>query len=264
MSIELKNVSFTYHGNFKAIENVSLTIADGERVAIVGSNGAGKTTCVKLMNALFKPNAGAVLVNGVDTREKTAAQIAKTVGYVFQNPDDQIFNSNVRTELEYMPKYLKLPQDEIKRRVDNALELTSIGKYMDMNPFDIPYPIRKFVTIAAVICVQPAYLILDEPTAGQDRLGIGILEKLMDEMSRRGISVITITHDMEFVANNFKRVVAMAHANIIADGAARDIYWNDAVVEESGILKPQLAELAKNLQLPGNLLYLEELINAVE
>jgi energy-coupling factor transport system ATP-binding protein len=215
------------------------------------------------MNALFKPTDGTVLVNGVDTKKKTTAQIAKSVGYVFQNPDDQIFNNNVRAELEYMPKYLKLPEDEIKRRAEYALKLTKIDKYMDMNPFDIPYPIRKFVTIAAIICVEPKYLILDEPTAGQDSLGIRILEALMDEMNDKGVSVVTITHDMEFVANNFKRVVVMAHANVIADDSAREIFWNDAMVKESGILKPQLAQLAERLELPGKLLYQDELIKAV-
>ena len=263
MSIDLKNVSYTYPGGFKAIDDVSLSIADGERVAIVGSNGAGKTTCVKLMNALIKPEEGTVLVDGVDTKEKTTAQISKSVGYVFQNPDDQIFNNNVRAELEYMPKYMKMPADEINKRVDDALKLTRIDKYMKMNPFDIPYPIRKFVSIAAVICMQPAYLILDEPTAGQDRTGIRVLEELMEEMGRRGTGIITITHDMEFVVDNFERVIAMAHANVVADSGARDIFWNDTVVKESGILKPQLAELADKLDLPDNILYMDELIDAL-
>ena len=263
MSIDLKNVSYTYPGGFKAIDDVSLSIAAGERVAIVGSNGAGKTTCVKLMNALIKPEEGTVLVDGVDTKEKTTAQISKSVGYVFQNPDDQIFNNNVRAELEYMPKYMKMPADEINKRVDDALKLTCIDKYMKMNPFDIPYPIRKFVSIAAVICMEPSYLILDEPTAGQDRTGIRVLEELMEEMGRRGAGVITITHDMEFVVDNFERVIAMAHANVIADSGVRDIFWNSSVVKESGILKPQLAELADKLDLPDNILYMDELIDAL-
>lgn len=263
MSIELKNASFSYPGGFLANENLTLTIAPGERVAIVGQNGAGKTTCVKMMNGLHKPCDGDVLIDGENTRDFTAAHIARTVGYVFQNPDDQIFNQSVRKEIEYMPRYFKLPDEEIRRRVDRAVALTGLEKCMKKNPFDIPYPIRKFVTIAAVLATEPKYVIFDEPTAGQDKWGTEILEHLMDELEKDGIAVVTITHDMEFVARNFKRVVAMAHKNIIADGTAGEIFGNDAVVEESRILKPQLTILAESLGLPGQILTCEDLVTAL-
>ncbi len=262
MAIELENMSFSYPGGFLANDNITLKINDGERVAIVGKNGAGKTTVVKAMNALNKPTGGRVLVNGVDTKDRTTAQIAQYVGYVFQNPDDQIFNNSVQEELCYMPKYLKLPEDEIARRLNRAVALTDIGRYLEMNPYDIPYPIRKFVTIAAILCTQPDYLILDEPTAGQDRHGIQILENLMAELAKEGKSVITITHDMEFVACNFERVVVMANAHVIADGTAKDIFWNSAVLAEAGIKKPALGELAETLGLDG-ILYTDELIAAI-
>jgi len=263
MSIELKNASFTYPGGFLANENLNLTINPGERVAIVGQNGAGKTTCVKMMNGLHKPCEGDVIIDGENTKDFTAAHIARTVGYVFQNPDDQIFNQSVRKEIEYMPRYFKLSEEEIKRRVDRAVELTGLEKYMKKNPFDIPYPIRKFVTIAAVLATEPKYVIFDEPTAGQDKWGTEILEHLMDALEKEGIAVVTITHDMEFVARNFKRVIAMAHKNIIADGTAGEIFGNDAIVNESRILKPQLTVLAEELGLPGQILTCEDLIAAL-
>lgn len=243
MAIELKNACFSYPEGVLANENLSLTIAPGERVAIVGQNGAGKTTAVKMMNGLHKPTEGCVLVDGEDTRNHTTAQIARTVGYVFQNPDDQIFNQSVRAEIEYMPRYFKFPAEEIRRRVDRAVELAGLERYLKKNPFDIPYSIRKFVTIAAVLATEPKYVIFDEPTAGQDQWGTRVLENLMDVLRAEGTAVVTITHDMEFVARNFDRVVVMAHRNIIADGSVREVFGSDAVVNEARIRRPQLAEL---------------------
>ncbi len=264
MAIELKDVSFAYPGcKDCANENLNLVINEGERVAIVGQNGAGKTTAVKLMNGLNKPAKGDVLVDGINTKSKTTAQIAKYVGYVFQNPDDQIFNQTVISEIEYMPRYCKLDEKEIKRRVDRAVEMAGISRYLKKNPFDIPYPIRKFVAIAAVLATEPKYLILDEPTAGQDKWGIQILESMIDTLGKENVGVITITHDMEFVADNFKRVVAMAHKNIIADGTAQDIFWNEAVVQESRIKKPQIGELAKAVGIPGKILFCDELVKEI-
>ncbi|CDD07035.1 putative uncharacterized protein [Dorea sp. CAG:317] len=264
MAIEFKNVSFSYPNGYVANENLNLMIQEGERVAIVGQNGAGKTTAVKLMNGLHKPSEGDVFVDGVDTKTKTTAQIAKCVGYVFQNPDDQIFNPDVYSEIAYMPQKMGLPEKEIKERVKWAMELTDTKQYRKDNPLDIPYPIRKFISIASVLAMKPKYVILDEPTAGQDKHGIEILEKLMDKLEEEKIGVITITHDMEFVAGNFKRIIAMAHKNIIADGTAEEIFWNEKIVEEAKICKPQIGELSEELNVGVKTLYLEQLVEAIK
>jgi energy-coupling factor transport system ATP-binding protein len=260
MAIEIRNASFAYPNGFVAIDNISITINDGERVAIVGQNGAGKTTAVKMMNGLNKPISGDVVIDGINTKEKTTAFVAKIVGYVFQNPDDQIFNRTVKLEIEYMPRYFKFPEKEIKERIDYAVELSGIEKYLDINPYDLPYPIRKFVAIAAVIASRPKYIILDEPTAGQDKHGIEILSKMIDRLQADGVTVITITHDMEFAVNNFNRIVAMAHKHIIADGTAKEVFWNEAVIADARIKKPQIGELAKQLSLDGNILFCDELV----
>lgn len=263
MSIEMKNVSFSYPNGYLANENLNLVIHDGERLAIVGQNGAGKTTAVKLINGLNRPSSGEIYINGSDISKKSCAQISRDVGYVFQNPDDQIFNSNVRAEIEYMPRYYKFNDAEIKRRCDKAIELVGIGEYLKMNPLDIPYAIRKFVAIAAILATEPKYLILDEPTAGQDKWGTKILENLIIKLESEGVSVVSITHDMDFVARNFPRIVVMAHKNIIADGSTRDIFWNEQLVSESGIQKPQIAQVASKLGLAGNILFHEELTKAI-
>jgi len=260
MSIEIKNASFAYPNGFVAVENITMTIADGERVAIVGQNGAGKTTAVKMMNGLNKPSVGDVVIDGINTKDKTTAFIAKTVGYVFQNPDDQIFNQSVRAEIEYMPRYFKLSEKEIADRISYAVELSGIEKYLTINPYDLPYPVRKFVAIASVIASKPKYIILDEPTAGQDKHGLETLSKMIDRLQADGVTVLTITHDMEFAVNNFKRLVVMAHKNIIADGNAKEVFWNEKIVAEARIKKPLIGELAKQLSIEGNILFCDELV----
>ncbi|MFU2013779.1 energy-coupling factor ABC transporter ATP-binding protein [Peribacillus butanolivorans] len=259
-AIELKDVTFAYPNGYIANENLHLTIESGERVAIVGQNGAGKTTAVKLMNGLNKPTKGDVLVNGINSKENTTARISAQVGYVFQNPDDQIFNSNVKKEIEYMLHYLKLDKKEIDRRVNRAVELTGIRDYLEMNPYDVPYSTRKFISVAAILAIETPYIILDEPTAGQDLNGIKTLTTLMDVLRDEGKSVITITHDMEFVADNFSRVVAMANKRIIADGTAREIFWNQEVVKQAKIKKTQIAELANELGVGSDVLFRNELV----
>ncbi|MFD6443071.1 energy-coupling factor ABC transporter ATP-binding protein [Peribacillus sp. NPDC060186] len=259
-AIELKDVTFAYPNGYIANENLHLTIESGERVAIVGQNGAGKTTAVKLMNGLNKPTKGDVLVNGINTKENTTARISAQVGYVFQNPDDQIFNSNVKKEIEFMLHYLKLNKKEIDRRVNRAVELTGIRDYLEMNPYDVPYSTRKFISVAAILAIETPYIILDEPTAGQDLNGIKTLTTLMDVLRDEGKSVITITHDMEFVADNFSRVVAMANKGIIADGTAREIFWNQEVVKQAKIKKTQIAELANDLGVGSDVLFRNELV----
>lgn len=258
--IELKNASFKYPNGFLANDGLNLTITQGERVAIVGQNGAGKTTAVKMMNGLHKPFEGDVIVNGKNTRDYTTAQIAKHVGYVFQNPDDQIFNQTVYAEIAYMPKYYKLSEKEIDKRVREAAELLEIERFLKMNPFEIPYVIRKFVTIAAILATQPEYVILDEPTAGQDLKGIRVLAKVMDELEKRGVGVITITHDMEFVVNHFSRVVAMANKKIILDGDVRECFARDDILAASKIKRPQIGEIAKRIGLGKDILNAAEFV----
>ena len=258
--IEIKKASFRYPNGFVALENIDLTIKEGEKVAIVGQNGAGKTTCVKMMNGLNRPFEGDVIVDGINTKEVTVATVARKVGYVFQNPDEQIFNSTARKEIEFMPRYYKLSEAEVKERVDHAVEICDIARYMDVNPYEIPYPIRKFVAIAAVIASRPKYIILDEPTAGQDLHGTEVLGKMVDTLTNEGMTVITITHDMEFAVRNFDRIIAMAHKNIICDGNAQDVFWNEEVVADARIKKPAMGELAKRLDLDGKILFVDELV----
>ena len=147
---------------------------------------------------------------------------------MFQNPDDQIFGSDVRGELEYMPRYHKWDEAKREARVARAADLTGIAQHFEVNPNDLPFAIKKFVAIGAILVGECKYVILDEPTAGLDSHGLALLNRMIDQLEAEGVSVITITHDMRFVVESFDRVVVMAHRTVIADGTATEVFANDA------------------------------------
>ncbi len=262
--IELKNVSFDYPNGNRAIEDVSLSVNKGETVAVIGQNGAGKTTAVKLINGLIKPTVGEVIVDGWNTKEHTTAQISRKVGYVFQNPDDQLFLNEVYSEVIFGPKNLGFSKEKTEECVRRAIELTDLKKILYENPYDLPYSIRKFVTIASVIAMDTDVIILDEPTAGQDIAGMRKLSYLIKFLQKSNKTIITITHDMEFVVNNFDRTVIMAHKNILYDGDKREAFWDEKLLTESKLKQPYISRLSGSLSIPGNILSVNEMIDFLE
>ena len=261
--IVIKNVSFTYPNGYTAVENINLEIKQGENVAIVGQNGAGKTTLVKLMNGLGKPSRGDVLVGDKNTKDYTTAQISRSVGYVFQNPDDQIFHSTVEEEVRFGPAYFKLPLDEENERVEYALKVTGMDQFRNTNPFDLPLSTRKFVTIAAVIAMDTDVMIFDEPTAGQDIEGNRRLAAILKELHAKGKTVITISHDMEFVANYFERVIVMATKHIVREGTPKEIFWDFDSLEKAMLKQPYVSRVCKALGIEGNVISVDEAVEKI-
>ena len=259
--LELKNVGFAYPNGFQAVENVSMSFELGETVAIIGQNGAGKTTTVKLMNGLLRPTQGEVLVEGQSTKGFTTAQIARKVGYVFQNPDDQIFQESIYREIAYSLIKQKRSADDVKRRVEYAAGLCGLSDALQEHPYNLPYSKRKFVTIAAIIAVDPQVIILDEPTAGQDRTSTELLGHIIDELGAQNKVVITITHDMEFVARQFTRVIVMAKKQKRRDGTPMEIFWDEPLLQMSGLKQPYLCQLA-NLLGHRDVLTIDDLMEA--
>ncbi|MFC7395495.1 energy-coupling factor ABC transporter ATP-binding protein [Scopulibacillus cellulosilyticus] len=247
--LELKEVSFEYPNGFKAVDNVSLSFELGEKAAIVGQNGAGKTTTVKLMNGLLKPDQGDVTVGGLNTKDYTTAQISRRVGYVFQNPDDQIFHSNIINEIKFGPKVLGFTEEEAEKWVNLAIELTGLSDYLEENPYNVPLSYRKFITIASVIAMDTDVLIFDEPTAGQDLYGVERLTHIINRLQALGKTVIIITHDMEFVIRHFTRVIVMANKKVLADGNCRDIFWDLNLLDKSMLKQPCISRVAYEIGL---------------
>lgn len=263
--LEIKDLSFAYPNGLKALNNISIKMDRGERVAIIGQNGAGKTTLAKLMNGLNKPTSGDVMIDGWNTKEYTTAQISRKVGYVFQNPDDQIFHNNVFDEIAFGPKNLKQREDEVEKNVKEAAKMVGIDGLLEENPYDLPLSIRKFVTVASVIAMNSDVIILDEPTAGQDMKGLESLGKAINELTKREKTVITITHDMEFVARNFYRTIVMAHSNKIADGVTKEIFSMGDILAEAGVKPPYVSRLCYSLGIKEKgILEINDLINYIK
>lgn len=260
--IRFDDVSFAYPNGHVAIEDVSLSIGAGEAVAIVGQNGAGKTSTAKLMNGLFRPTTGTVTVGGESTAKRTTAQVARTVGYVFQNPDDQIFHNDVYSEIEFGPKTLGFTGDDLEKRVYDAAELAGIGEFLDENPYNLPFSTRKFVAIASTLAMGCEAYILDEPTAGQDLAGMETIGRIVTALREQGRAIVTITHDMQFVVDNFERVVVMANKRVVADAGKREIFWDHAVLDQAMLKQPYLSELAHDLGVGGDVLALSEFVRA--
>lgn len=261
--IEVKDVTFVYPNGHSAVNDLNLSIEKGENVAIVGQNGAGKTTTVKLFNALHYPTKGDVIIGDMNTKDYTTAQVSRKVGYVFQNPDDQIFHSTVLEEIQFGPKMMKLPENKQKALVKEALALTGLGKFQNENPYNLPLSVRKFVTIAAIIAMDCDVMIFDEPTAGQDYIGNKRLSWIIKKLSEKGKTLITISHDMVFVADNFERVVVMCKKRKIADGSPKEIFWNQPVLDEAMLKQPYVSNICNRLGVGDNVISMDEAVDAI-
>lgn len=256
----IKDVSFTYPGNFLAVDGINMEIKAGENVAIVGQNGAGKSTTVKMMNGLLKPTKGDVIVGDMNTKDYTTAQVSKYVGYVFQNPDDQIFHATVEEEVRFGPKYMKLDKEEEDRRVEFAMKLTGMDEFKDENPMNLPLSMRKFVTIAAVVAMDTDILIFDEPTAGQDIEGNKRLSEILKILHEMGKTVITISHDMEFVVENFERVIVMATKKIVREGTPAEIFWDLETLKHAMLHQPYVSRVCRELGIESNVIHMDEAV----
>lgn len=252
--IEVTDLVFEYPNGHCALNGINLQINKGESVAIIGQNGAGKTTFVKMLNGLLKPTSGNVLIDDWNTKEYTTAKLAHKVGYVFQNPDDQIFHSNVFDEIAFAPRTAGLEEEAVEKKVLGVAAVSGLSEYLDDNPYDLPYSIRKFVAIAAVLALDPEVVILDEPTAGQDKKGMQIIEKIINYLIENDKSVITITHDMEFTVKNFNRIIVMANTKKIAEGTPSEIFWRFDILEQAMLMQPYVSRVAKEAGVLGNVI----------
>ena len=262
--IEMKDVSFEYPGGFLAVDGINIQIEKGENVAIVGQNGAGKTTTVKMLNGLHRPSKGNVIIGDMNTKDYTTAQVSRVVGYVFQNPDDQIFHSSVISEVEFGPKMLGLDQEKLNAQVEYALKITGMDAYRDENPYNLPLSTRKFVTIAAIIAMDTDVMIFDEPTAGQDRKGNIMLGEILRDLHKRGKTVITISHDMEFVVQNFARVIVMATKKVVTSGTPREVFWNFPALKKAMLKQPYVSRLCNTLGVGKEVITMEEAVDAIK
>ena len=249
--IVAEDVHFFYPNKVEALKGVSLTIKDGEFVAIMGQNGAGKSTLVKHFNGLLKPKLGTVRVNGVETTKTSVATLARNVGFVFQNPDHQLFSETVEDEIAFALKNFGFEPEVIEKRVTWALNLLALTQYRKTSPFLLSGGERKRVALASVLAWDPQMLILDEPTIGQDHEQKEKLRQFIMQMQTQKKTVVIVTHDVEFVAECSPRVVLMKEGKIVADGMGKEILTDPVLLELSSIVLPQIAQIFTKLSLLG-------------
>ena len=247
MKIEMSDLHFTYPTGVEALRGISLTIESGEQVAIVGQNGSGKTTLVKHLNGLLRPTSGIVQVGGWDTKDHSVAKLARRVGYVFQNPDEQLFSKNVGREVAFGPRNMGLNGDQVQSLVKDALMMTELFDKTETNPYDLSATWRKMVALASVISMDTEIVIFDEPTTGQDAMNIARIANVIKTLRTRGKTVITITHDIDFCAENFARVIALSQGKILLDGKANDVLGQEEILAVTYVEPPQLTRLGKRL-----------------
>ena len=260
MRIEVEDLHFTYPGGVKALRGVSLVVEPGEQVAIVGQNGAGKTTLVRHLNGLLQPTHGRVRIDDWDTRQVPVAKLARRVGYVFQNPDEQLFCKTVQVEVSFGPKNLGHPAEKVTTLVKDALELTGLSGKEATNPYDLSPSWRKMAALASVIAMDTPILVLDEPTTGQDAASIEDIAAIINVLRQRGKTVIAITHDVDFCAENFERVIAMSQGQVLLDGLTRQVVAQEALLATTYVDPPQLTRLGFKLGFTEAVRTVEEFI----
>jgi energy-coupling factor transport system ATP-binding protein len=241
----------TYPGGILALREANLKIDAGEIVGIIGQNGSGKTTLVKHFNGLLKPTRGRVLVKGRDTSGLRIQQLAKDVGYVFQNPNHQLFARTVEAELEFGPRNLGVPEEEVTERREKAIEFFGLQEMRLLHPYRIGFPLRKLVGMASIYTMRPAVFILDEPTTGQDNITTRTVYRLIHRLRDEGATVICVAHDMILLAEVVDRMVVLRDSRIIADAKPRDVFSNRELMQSTHLVPPQVTELSLRLKEAG-------------
>ena len=243
----VRNLKFSYTEDHPIFENFQMSL-DQRPTAIIGQNGAGKTTLVRLLKGLLKPSAGTILYQGEDISRRTVASLAGQVGYVFQNPDDQIFKYKVIDEVMFGPLNIGMPKEKAKEKAMEALALTELTSYAGENPYDLELSQRKLVAIASVLAMDTDVIILDEPTIAQDYRGKEIIRNIIASLSEQGKLVLAILHDMDFVAQCFSRVVVLAHGQLLADGTPSEVFVQEDVLKKAALDMPHPLQLRKALE----------------
>lgn len=248
--IALEHVGYVYpDSGIVAVDDLTLEIGAGESIAIIGQNGAGKTTVAKLFDGLLRPTSGRVTVAGHDTRQVSVRRLAATVGYVFQHPGHQLFARTVAEELAFGPRNLGLAGDEVAARVAETAETFALTAVLATHPYRLTLPMRKLVAIASVCTMRPRVLVLDEPTTGQDHRTADRIAAHVERLVAAGDTVICLTHDLRLVAETASRVLVLQAGRLVADDTPRAVFSDEAAVARSGLRPPTVSALSRRL--PG-------------
>jgi len=245
--IDVRSVEYRYDGGQEALRGVDLAIMPGEFLALVGHNGSGKTTLVQQFNGLLTPTRGRVVVKGRRTEEWRRSELAAVVGYVFQNPDHQLFASTIEEEVSFGPRNFGIDEAEIRTRVGEALEAVGLSGREQEDPFSLTKGERQRVAVASVLASRPEALILDEPTTGLDFTETERMMDMVAGLNRQGYTVIVVTHSMWVASRYAKRMVVMEKGSILLDGPTRSVLEREEILREARLRRPQIVELSARL-----------------
>ena len=263
MKVEIKNLVHRYPTGDTALKGVTTTIEGTEPVAIIGQNGSGKTTLVKHLNGILRPTSGDILINGESINNKSTAQWSKQIGYLFQNPDDQLFLDTVQKELEFGPKRINMPPEDVKRNIAYAAEICNLQNSMEVHPFDLMQTEKKFCAIASIIAMDPEIIIFDEPTMGQDIEGSIRLANIINDLRNKGKLCITISHDMKFVVKEFRRIIVLCEGEILLDGDKYDVLSQPEMLKKSFVTPPPVTRVSQQVGIQEPIFTVDELIQEI-
>ncbi|MFC4619457.1 ABC transporter ATP-binding protein [Camelliibacillus cellulosilyticus] len=255
----IKNVSYSYPSGTAVFRGINLALGS-EATAVIGQNGAGKSTLMKLLKGLILPDDGEIWIDGVNSKETTAAKLSSKIGMVFQNPDDQIFKNTVFDEVAFGPRRL-FDEKTAASQTLKALEQFGLTVKQKDNPFDLSFSERKRVAIASVLAMNPDVVIFDEPTLGQDAAGIETIKSIIQDLKSQGKQVLAILHDMDFATEMFDRIIVMAGGRILKDGQPRDVFADKQALATAHLEPPAMMPFAEALGIPDPILTLDELIS---
>lgn len=245
--LQAENLCYSYGQDKQVLMDINITVRKGEKLVILGSNGAGKSTCFLNLNGVYRPDSGRILYRGKEIGKKDLNELRKNVGIVFQDADNQIIASTVFAEVSFGPMNLKLPREEVKKRVEDALEYMNLGSMRDRPPHYLSGGEKKRVSIADIIAMESEVVIFDEPTASLDPVNVEMLEGVLDKMNEMGKTLLISTHDVDFAYRFADRAVIFAGGRIIADGPVGEVFGDDEVLHQANLKRPILLEVYNSL-----------------
>lgn len=254
--LQVNNLHYTYNGKDMALDGVHLTIQEKERIAVIGSNGAGKSTFFLNINGVLTPTEGEIFYRGTKITRKSLKQLRKNIGIVFQDADNQIIASTVMAEVSFGPMNLKLPREEVKDRVNMSLDYMNLSALRDRPPHYLSGGEKKRVSIADIIAMKSEIIIFDEPTASLDPVNAAMLEEVLDKLSSEGKTLLISTHDVDFAYRWADRILVFGDGQIIADGTPLSVFQDEAVLNRANLKRPMMldvyTELVKSGLLPDS------------
>lgn len=248
--LKADNIFYSYGDGTPALNGISLEIKKGDIVALLGKNGAGKSTLFLQFNGILRPDKGKVLIDGEELKydKESLTKFRQKVGIVFQNPDDQIFAPTVEEDVAFGPLNLKLPMEEVQRRVTTALKRVGMSGFEKKAPHYLSGGQKKRVAIAGILAMEPEIMILDEPMAGLDPVGATKIIKLLKELNDEGMTIFISTHDVNLIQDYVDRIFVINDGEIIGDGKPRDIFSNKELLKEAHLKLPIIAQLFEKLE----------------